>query len=118
MAKRTIPDDTIPSARLRLAEEILIEEFMDALSNAETMIEMRARARELGVDCGPLVHRIPSGIDRVVDRVVVPGGGYYNSIRRVERKTIKIDWERIIVCLPVASDPLWDKIEKGESLDV
>ena len=121
MARETIPDAALPSERVKIAERILIGEFMNAPSNVETMIAMRARARELGVDCGPLVHRIPAGIDRKKEWVQRPGGGRddgYWSIKRVHRRTIKVDWERMIVCLPMQSDPLWDKIEKGEKLDV
>ena len=120
MTNREIPDAALPRERLAIAQDILNAEFFNAISNVENLVKMRRRARELDVDIGPLVHRIPAGVDR--EKVWVrTGPGYrdgYWSIKRVHRRTIKVDWERMIVCLSADTDPLWDKIVKGDKLDV
>ncbi len=116
-----IPDVALPSERVQIAERILIGEFMNAYSNVETLILMRKRARELGVDCGPRIHRQEEGFDRRKQWVQQVGGGPHDGywrIVKIPRKTLTVDWENVVVCLPQQTDPLWDKLEKGESLDV
>lgn len=110
-----IPDVALPSERVQIAERILIGEFMNAFSTVETLVLMRVRARELGVDCGPTIHRDEAGFKRVKEWV--PLGRYYR-IRRVPCHKLRVDWENFVVCLPQQTDPLWDKLEKGDKLDV
>lgn len=114
-----IPSGVAPSERLRLANEMLVKEFMGHPSTIETMMIMRVRAKELGVDCGPFVQRFSPG-SRTERRWLSTGDGLrdgYWQILRVPSQPISVDWERIIVCLPAQADLAWNDLQDGVPID-